>query len=336
MKYNEFGQTGLNVSRIGLGTLQLQFLDLETSADIVKTAHDQGINFIETGRVYKDSEEKIGAAMQRHSLDFIIASKTMKRTKTQALQDVEISLKNLKIPKIHLYQLHMVSDRKTLKQVTANEGALEGLLMAKEDGKIDHIGISGHDIDVLMEATEIYPFESVQFAFNVIEKENVRIIPFLDKKKIGKLSMKPLGGGNIKFTKLAIKYALSEKIESVFVGVNTPSQLKENIKAIEDPIALSAIEKAQLDEAADSLGKTFCRNCGYCQCPNEINIRLIMMFGRMWNGYDGMMKKNAVFGYSALPVKADVCDKCGTCETLCPYHLQIQEKLEDIHACMNS
>jgi predicted aldo/keto reductase-like oxidoreductase len=334
MKYNEFGQTGLNISRIGLGALQMQFLDVDTCAQIVKTAYDHGINFIETGRVYKDSEQKICIAMQRHSLDFIIASKTMKRLAEQALQDVDISLQNLQIPQIHLYQLHMVNDRKTLDEVLAPGGALQGLLKAKEAGKIAHIGISGHDIDVLMEAIRIYTFDSVQFTFNVIEKENAKIISFLNERKIGKLSMKPLGGGNIKFTRLALKYALSEKIESVLVGVNTPAQLRDNIKAIEAPIRLSASEKAQLDEAAESLGKTFCRNCGYCECPNGINIRLMMMFDRMWNGYDGKMKKNAMFGYSTLPIKADSCDGCGTCETLCPYQLPIKEKLQNIHLRM--
>jgi predicted aldo/keto reductase-like oxidoreductase len=185
-----------------------------------------------------------------------------------------------------------------------------------------------------MEATRIYPFETVQFTFNVIEKENSRIIPFLTQKKIGKISMKPLAGGNIQFTQLAIKYALMEEIDSVVVGVNSPSQLRDNMKAINEPIDLNVQEQIQIEEAAHILGKTFCRNCGYCQCPNDINIRLIFMFDRMWSGYGGKMKNKAIQGYSSLPIKADKCDECGTCESLCPYQLPIRKRLQEIHKNM--
>ncbi len=336
MRYNKFGQTGLKVSHFGVGALQLQFLDIETTGEILKTAFEQGINFIETGRVYQDSEDKIGLTLKKFPMDFIIASKTMQRSKEKAQQDIALSLEKLKMSKIHIYQLHMVNDKKTLQQVTAPEGALEALKEAKADGKIDHIGISGHDLDILKEAIDIFDFESVQFSYNAVEHENAEIIPILNEKGIGKISMKPLAGGNIGFTNLALKFILAQDIDTVVVGMNSPDQLMENIKAWEEPIALTPAEEEELVKQVESLGKTFCRNCAYCQCPQDINIRQIFMLDRMWNGYGGRMKQFAARMYSMMPAKPDICDECETCESICPYHLPIIEKLKDIHERMST
>ena len=137
MEYRVLGKTGLKISRLGFGGIPIQRIDAEGTRQLMLKMKEAGINYIDTARGYTVSEEFLGEALEGIRNDFIIATKSMARTKEAMAADIDISLKNLKTDYIDLYQVHNATPAQ-LDQVMAPGGALEALLEAKRDGKIGH------------------------------------------------------------------------------------------------------------------------------------------------------------------------------------------------------
>ena len=127
MEYVTLGKTGLRVSRMGLGGIPIQRIDAEGTKTLLHKLADQGVNYIDTARGYTVSEEYLGYALEGIRDRFIIATKSMARTKEAMAEDIEKSLHNLRTDHIELYQVHNPS-MEQLDQVIGEGGALEALL----------------------------------------------------------------------------------------------------------------------------------------------------------------------------------------------------------------
>ena len=107
MEYVTLGKTGLRVSRMGLGGIPIQRIDAEGTKTLLHKLADQGVNYIDTARGYTVSEEYLGYALEGIRDRFIIATKSMARTKEAMAEDIEKSLHNLRTDHIELYQVHI-------------------------------------------------------------------------------------------------------------------------------------------------------------------------------------------------------------------------------------
>lgn len=195
MEKRRLGCTDIEVSVIGMGGIPIQRIDKEEVALVLEAAIDAGINFFDTARGYTDSEEKFGQVLGTTSSDVIIATKSPARTKAAMASDIETSLRNLQVDAIDLYQLHNVRTKEELDQVLAPDGALAALREAQSAGKVKHVGITGHIVDILVEAVKTEEFETVQFPFNAVEKEAAStLMPLAEKLDLGVIVMKPLAG----------------------------------------------------------------------------------------------------------------------------------------------
>ena len=154
MEYTILGKTGLSISRVGFGGIPIQKIDAEGTKALMHQLKDAGVNFIDTARGYTVSEEYLGYALEGIRKDFIIATKSMARTKEAMAADIDISLKNLRTDYIDLYQIHNATPEQ-LQQVCAPGGALEALQEAKAAGKIGHIGLTSHSMDTFKIALDI-------------------------------------------------------------------------------------------------------------------------------------------------------------------------------------
>jgi predicted aldo/keto reductase-like oxidoreductase len=193
------GRTGLTVSGLGFGAIKLPQVDPEVASRALNRALDLGINFVDTARGYKDSEEKIGGALQRRRDEVILATKTPMRDAERALADVESSLRELRTEVIDLYQLHSVSSRPDYEQVMGPGGALEGLKRAQEEGKIRHVGITCHRaVEVMSDAILSGQFETIMVACNPLDPERASaVMPLAAERGMGVIAMKPLAGGKL-------------------------------------------------------------------------------------------------------------------------------------------
>ena len=97
MEYVTLGKTGLNISRLGFGGIPIQRVDAEITRTLVHTMAEKGINFIDTARGYTVSEEYLGYALEGIRDKFVLATKSMSRTKEAMAADIDYEMKELKV-----------------------------------------------------------------------------------------------------------------------------------------------------------------------------------------------------------------------------------------------
>lgn len=329
MRYRVLGRTGLKVSVIGFGGIPIQRVPGGEVGSIVHRALDLGINFFDTARGYTDSEAKLGSVLRQRRKEAIIATKSMARTAKEMASDIRASLKDMGVDYIDLYQLHNIKNKAALEKVLSPGGALAALQQAKEAGLIRHIGITGHIKEFLLETLQIPQIETVQFPFNPVESNGVQeLLELAGQTETGVIVMKPLAGGAISNTDLALRFVLEKPVSTVIPGMDSLQQLEENAKAGLNPLPLSVQERKALEEQAGQLGAVFCRRCEYCRpCRKGIDIPSVFLFDGYYCRYN--LQEWARERYRGLKATADQCIGCGECEERCPYNLPIREMLAE-------
>ena len=331
MEYRVLGKTGLKISRIGLGGIPVQRIDAEGTRALLHQLMDAGVNYIDTARGYTVSEEYLGYGLEGIRDKFILATKSMARTREAMAKDIDISLGNLRTDYIDLYQVHN-PNLAQLEQVMAEGGALEALLEARAQGKIGHIGVTAHSLEVFEKALEQDWVETIMFPYNIVETHGEALIRKCAEKNIGFVDMKPLAGGAIEDAALAMRFLVNNPDVTVVIpGMADPREAEVNLAAAADLSPLTAEEQQKVEAIRASLGTQFCRRCGYCApCTVGINIPSVFVFQGYLERYG--LADWAKDRYNAMPVKASACVECGACEGRCPYNLPIREMLKDAAA----
>ena len=328
MEYRVLGKTGLKISRIGLGGIPIQRIDAEGTKKLVYQLMEAGVNYIDTARGYTVSEQYLGYALEGIRDKFVLATKSMARTKEAMAKDIDISLGNLKTDYIDLYQVHN-PNMAQLEQVTGPEGALEALLEAKEQGKIGHIGLTAHSAEVFEKALELPWVETIMFPYNIVETQGEALIKKAAEKNIGFVDMKPLAGGAIEDATLAVRFLVSNPDVTVVIpGMADPKEIEQNLAAGGNTAPLTAEEQQKVAQIRETLGTQFCRRCNYCApCTVGINIPSVFLFQGYLDRYG--LADWAKDRYGAMAVKASACVECGACEPRCPYGLPIRKMLKE-------
>ena len=329
MEYRVLGKTGLKISRLGFGGIPIQRIDAEGTKVLVHQMLEAGINYIDTARGYTVSEEFLGYALEGIRDKFVIATKSMSRTKEAMAADIEISLKNLRMDYIDLYQIHNATPEQ-LEQVMAPGGALEALQEAKAAGKIGHIGLTAHSLETFKLALNLDWVETFMFPYNIVETQAEKLIAECAKRNIGFIDMKPLAGGAIEDATLALRYiCANDAVTVVIPGMAEVRELEQNLAAVNDTAPITNEEKAAFLEVRNQLGTNFCRRCNYCQpCAAGINISGSFLFDGYLQRYG--LGEWAKGRYDAMPKHASDCIGCGACEARCPYNLPIRDMLKKV------
>lgn len=328
MEYVTLGKTGLKIARLGFGGIPIQRVDAATTRELIIKMAELGINYLDTARGYTVSEEYLGEAMEGLRDKFIVATKSMARTKEAMAADIETSLKNLRTDYIDVYQVHNPTVEQ-LEQVIAPGGALEALFEAKEAGKIGHIGLTGHSLEIFERALEQDWVETFMFPYNIVETQAEEQIRRCREKNIGFIVMKPLAGGAIEDATLALRFICANPDVTVVIpGMFDLKEIEQNVAAVEDSSPLTENEQKKMQEIRQQLGNNFCRRCNYCApCTVGINIPQVFLLQGYLDRYG--LGDWARDRYSALPVKASACVECGACEPRCPYQLPIRSMLKE-------
>lgn len=333
MKYRELGATGLLVSVIGFGGVPINRVCEGRAVRTLHRAFDLGINFVDSARSYGESEDRIGLALDEYdkSADIILATKSMVRDGAEMALEIDRSLEAMGTDYIHLYQVHDPKEGE-MDRVMAPGGAMEALTRARDEGKIGHIGVSGHRPGALIPALETGLFETVQMPLNIIDHPLfVQIIPAAQERDMGIIVMKPLCGGLIESPSRALRFVLSHPVSTAIPGMDSPEQVDENAAVGREEIQFTERDLADLKAEGDELGKEFCRRCGYCgTCPVELNIPDVFRFDRYYTSY--FAKDWAREQYRELKVSVDDCLDCGECEERCPYQLPVRRMLREAGA----
>lgn len=327
MEYRVLGKTGLKVSRMGFGGIPIQRIDAEGTKKLMHRLVEEGVNYIDTARGYTVSEEYLGYALEGIRDRFILATKSMARSRDAMAADIEKSLHNLKTDYIDLYQVHNPS-MEQLDAVIGQNGALEALMEAKAAGRIGHIGLTAHSAAVFERALELDWVETIMFPYNIVENQGEALIRRCTEKNVGFIAMKPLAGGAIEDASLALRYVCANPDVTVAIpGMADPKELEQNLAACSSESPLTEEELQRMEQVKKELGSNFCRRCNYCApCTVGISIPNVFLFAGYLERYN--LEGWARDRYQTLKAKASDCVECGDCETRCPYHLPIREMMK--------
>ncbi len=204
--HRTLGRTGERVSAVGIGGYHLGKPELQEpeSIRIIRTAIDNGINFLDNCWDYNEgqSEIRMGKALQDgYRQRAFLMTKIDGRDKKTAARQIEESLGRLQTDRIDLLQFHEIIRMDDSDRVFAAGGAMEAALEAKKAGKIRFIGFTGHkspDIHLKMlntAASHQFRFDAVQMPLNVMDAHydsfEKKVLPLLVKKDIGVLGFQP-------------------------------------------------------------------------------------------------------------------------------------------------
>ena len=320
------GRTGLTVKLLGFGGIPIQQVSEEDAIRVVRHSYERGINYFDTARNYTVSEERIGLALEDVRNDVVFATKSSRRDKQGVLEELEVSLNNLRTDWLDVYQLHNVSSRDAWEQVKAPHGALAALYEARDQGIIRHLGITSHDPALLTEIVKEEIFETIMIPFNYLTNLPAdELLPLCRELKVGTVIMKPFGGGAFTNANTALKFLLGKEfVDVVIPGMMSIREVEENVSVASGPTILSPSELRLIEEDRVTLGDEFCRGCNYCQpCPQEIPISMLLR----WEVLEKRMGWSSRFDtwFQEGVAKAATCLNCGECESRCPYHLPIRE-----------
>ncbi len=358
MQYRILGRTGLKVSAIGFGGIKLPHVDAQTASDALNRALDLGVNFVDTARNYRDSEEKIGAALKTRRGEYYVATKTSARDAAKARAELETSLRNLQTDYVDLYQLHTVSDPECWQQVMGPDGALEAVRQARDEGLVKHVGITIHRaLDVMEQAIKCGEFETIMLAYSPLDQEGVErdILPLATAHNVGVIIMKPLSGGQLclppeqrpaegdPIVRDSLRHILSNPNVTVAIpGMTSVAEVEWNTAVASPFTPLTDGERERLIEAISGLKREFrygqvCLRCGYCQpCPQGVPIPEIFRAWDMVRDYPASLRHLGYELYESLEVTAEACEECGQCVEQCPAGLPIPERLREAHKALTA
>lgn len=324
MKQVTLGTTGITVPQNGFGALPIQRVDLEQAVKILRRAYEGGMTFFDTARAYSDSEEKLGHAFEGIREKLYIASKTMARTPEEFKSQLETSLKLLKTDYIDIYQFHCVD---VCYRPGDGTGMYECMLEAKEQGKIRHIGVTAHKLEVAKECVESGLYETLQYPLSYLSAEKeVNLVKMCREKNMGFIAMKGLAGGLINHSKAAFAYMSQFENVVPIWGVQRMEELEEWLAYMTDAPQLDDEVLAFIEKEKKELNGEFCRGCGYCMpCPAGIQInncaRMSLMVRRAPSA--GWLSEE----WQENMKKIEDCINCGQCRKKCPYELNTPELL---------
>jgi aryl-alcohol dehydrogenase-like predicted oxidoreductase len=198
-----FGGTGTEISIVGLGAGS-RFLgpipDDESAAELLQTAIEQGLEFVETGANYGPdglSEKRIGLAMTTHRDRVFLETKIDERSYDGAMREMERSLQRMNTDHLDLVLHHLLWNPEMVKKVTGPDGAEHALRRMVDEGVVRFRGFSAHTVDAALAGIEQLETHAVQLPLNAVRVPDFEpdAIPAAVEKDMAIIAMKTCGNG---------------------------------------------------------------------------------------------------------------------------------------------
>jgi uncharacterized protein len=256
------GRTGAQVSILafGCGSRFLMYEDEEKALEVLNHAIDSGITYLDTAYSYGDgkSETRVGKVMAARRKEVWLATKIPDRTRDAFLKRLEASLKRLQVSQVDLVHIHSLGKADDLAAIEAPDGAMKGLLEAREQKMARFIGMTSHTSgDIMAQAIARSDLDCVQMALNASGNGRFEelALPAAKKKNLGIIAMKVsgqefllgTGPGKTNIDSL-LHYSMSLPVSSAVVGMPKLEMLDHNIAVARNFSPLNDAEMQQLRE----------------------------------------------------------------------------------------
>lgn len=276
MPRRKLGRIDFEAGILGIGSEHLGASDAtyENAERTIHEALERGVNYIDTAPTYALSEERLGRALKGRRDGVFLVSKVETNARGDVMYQLRDSLHKLQTDYLDCVHIHNVGreDRfPSLYQMLATNGTLGGLLEAKKQGMIRHIGCTAHQKPArVLPVFATGAIELFMCQLNFVERhiygfEN-EVLPEARRRGIGIIAMKVLGGptgrnkgagaplANAGDYELALRYAWSvPDLAVAIVGIRNPNELRQAINAAESFRPLSEAERSHLDSRGRTL-----------------------------------------------------------------------------------
>ena len=263
--YRTLGRTGEKVSILGLGGFHIGSQnDEKESIQIIRTAIDNGINFMDNCWDYNDgnSEIRMGKALRDgYRNKVFLMTKIDGQTGKAATEQLNESLRRLQTDTIDLLQFHEVIRMTDPERIFSSGGGMEAVLKARKAGKVRYIGFTGHkspDIHLKMLQTardNNFLFDAIQMPLNIMDAHynsfEKKVLPLALDNNIGVLAMKPICAGMVLKSNIAtpvecLHYAMSLPVSAVITGCESLAILRQALEAARSFSPMSEEKRAAL------------------------------------------------------------------------------------------
>jgi aryl-alcohol dehydrogenase-like predicted oxidoreductase len=252
------GSTGEEVSMLCLGGFHIGVPPEDEAIRLIHTAIDNGITFMDNAWEYNDneSERRMGDALAqdgyRDKVFLMTKNCAHDRTHDSSLVNLEESLRRLQTDYLDLWQIHEVTWPDDPDRIYAPGGAAEAMLKAKEAGKVRFIGFTGHKSPAIFRRmlSQGFPWDTIQMPVSVLDANfnsfQREIFPIAQEQGIGVIGMKSLAAGHL-FDDPAVtitaeearRFALSQPIASLCVGVDSMAVLEQDLRVARDFVPMT-------------------------------------------------------------------------------------------------
>jgi predicted aldo/keto reductase-like oxidoreductase len=241
--YRAFGRTGEKVSILGVGGFHIGVPEEAEGIRIVRTAIDEGVNFMDNAWEYLDgeSERRMGKALRDGYRDKVfLMTKGCARDAQGAMAQLEESLTRLATDVIDLWQFHECNYDNDPDLLFAKEGAIEVAVKAKEQGKIRFVGFTGHKsphIHLKM-LSQGFDWDALQMPVNLCDAHyrsfTREVLPLALERGIAVIAMKTQGGGMIPqkagvTPHECLRYSMSLNVPVCLSGMKTLDETRQNV-----------------------------------------------------------------------------------------------------------
>jgi len=285
------GRTGAKVSILafGCGSRFLMYKDEDSATAILNRAIDSGITYLDTAFSYGDgeSETRVGRVMASRRKEVWLATKIPDRTRDEFLRRLEASLKRLQTDHVDLVHIHSLGHADDLAKIEAPNGALKGLMEAREQKMARFVGMTSHtDGEVMAKAIERHDLDCVQMALNASRNGRFEevALPKANAKNLGVIAMKVTGqeflvgdGAGRADMNALLRYSMSLPVTTAVVGMPRPEMLAHNVEIARgfSPLKDDETEKLRqrLDPSREGLEKRLVGHLdGPTECPEMFKV----------------------------------------------------------------
>ena len=333
-----------------------------TDASVIERAADIGIVHFDTARAYQNgnNERMVGAALKGRRQKVILSSKSMGKTRQEAENDLNTSLRELGTDYLDIWYLH---NRNTPEEVT--DDLLEFQRAAKQAGKIRFAGVSTHfnmdrmlahlvkrgQTDVVLTA---YNFSMRNIATGDRQAQTGNLTNAIQQARqagMGIVAMKTMAGGVARIGRgdrlygadpgavrkvlgtpggavAAIKWALkNQSVDTAIVCMTDHDQLDEDLRAMAEPY--TGKDEQILQTLLACIKPTYCRMCGSCTgvCDKGLPVSDMLRFLTYAEGYGQFSMARDHFLELPEAARALRCGDCAACSVDCPHGVQVRDRL---------
>lgn len=360
---------GEPISILGYGCMRFSRkgpgIDFEKAEKEVLRAVELGVNYLDTAYIYPGSEDCVGRIVEKNNLRSKVSIATklpqyMMKSNAQIEKTFQEELSRLRTDYIDYYLMHMFTDYSEWEHLLTI-GITDWIAKHKADGSVRNIGFSYHgDTDMFLKILNAYDWDFCQIQYNYLDEHSQagrRGLEAAEAKGIPVIIMEPLRGGKLVNLPADAKKLLAESakgytpaelglrwlwnqagVTCVLSGMNSVEMVEENCRIAgaatanhfdaEDEALVAGVKA--IFKAKEKVGCTACRYCMPCpkgvDIPGNFYYYNLMGMESPFAARKGFMQ---AMGLRLEPGFATACVGCGKCESHCPQHLPIREKLKE-------